>query len=238
MKNYSQWLGGFQNDREAIAAALMGKEAPKDEFTLEIIRKTQTELENSSDPAVRYFAETLTVLPHQPRDATPRVEWLGPEKYQYGEVTTPAGDNLGFIRRRPDGLWNVEPTMSGPIMRAAITKTQTDARCFLAQLLTRPARVIANGKERTLRITAEEGNFFNKTYDHSAWQNEEVGLPKLQDARSIFGTSNTASAREKACNWKCEAQVAREAQTYLKDGDTRRVPEVSISVTDHIATIR
>ena len=74
-----EMAGEFKNPREAMTKALTEGEAPSDEFTLAILRKAHQQLADSTDPAVRYFAEMLTVLPHQPRDAVPCVEWLGSE---------------------------------------------------------------------------------------------------------------------------------------------------------------
>ena len=177
VKTYLEWLNGFDSDREAITKALRLGGPPDEEFTLEIIKKTHQELASSTDPAVKYFAEILTVLPHQPRDAVPCIEWLGPEEYQTGKVSTPAGDNLGFIFRRPDGLWNIEPAMNGPVMITDIAETQTDARSFLAEFLTRPVWVTVNGDERTLRIFGEEHNLFNRNFSQDAWQNDATQAP-------------------------------------------------------------
>ena len=174
VKSFLKWLGGFKNPREAMTKALTEGEAPSDEFTLAILRKAHQQLADSTDPAVRYFAEILTVLPHQPRDAVPCVEWLGPEKHQTGQVSTPAGDNLGFIFHRIDGLWSIEPSRNGPIMITNIAETPTDARCFLASLLTRPARVIVNGSERHQRIVGKEYELFGRKYDQIARQDEST----------------------------------------------------------------
>ena len=167
VKSFLKWLGGFKNPREAMTKALTEGEAPSDEFTLDILRKAHQQLADSTDPAVRYFAEILTVLPHQPRDPVPCVEWLGSEKHQTGQVSTPAGDNLGFIFRRPDGLWSIKPSRN-------IAETQTDARCFLASLLTRPARAIVNGSEKHLRIVGKEYDLFGRKYNRTARQDEDT----------------------------------------------------------------
>ena len=84
VKAYRQWLERFENFREAITKAFSEGIANGDEFILGIINKAFQQLVTSKDPAVKYFAETLTVLPQQPRDATPCVEWMRPEKYQVG----------------------------------------------------------------------------------------------------------------------------------------------------------
>ena len=94
VKSYLKWLNQFESDREAMTKAFREGEAPDDEFTLEILRKAHQELSNSTDPAMKYFAEILTVLPQQSRAAVPCVEWLGPEKHQTGDVSTPGGDHL------------------------------------------------------------------------------------------------------------------------------------------------
>ena len=45
-------------------------------------------------------------------------------------------------------------------MSTNIAETPTDAGCFLASLLTRPARVIVNGGERHQRIVGKEYELF------------------------------------------------------------------------------
>ena len=149
---YIEWLKGFRNRREAMTEAV--REGPKsdDTFMLRILREAYQELTSSTDPAVRYFAEILTVLPKQQRDAIPCVEWLGPETYQAGIVSTPGGEELGYIRRRTDGMWNITPNREGLVMVTAIAQSQTDARCHLADLLTRKG----SGFSREQRAEAQD----------------------------------------------------------------------------------
>ena len=176
VKAYRQWLERFENFREAITEAFSEGIANGDEFILGIINKAFQQLVTSKDPAVKYFAETLTVLPKQPRDAIPCVEWMGPEKYQVGLVSTPGGDELGYIHRRSDGLWNVTSERGDSVQLSAITKTQTDAKCYLATLLTRKARVIVGDEEKQLRIVGEEYNLFKRDYDQMAkWSEDMAG---------------------------------------------------------------
>ena len=176
VKAYIEWLEGFGNYREAITAAFRDEAANGDEFMLEVLSKAFQELVNSTDPAVKYLAETLTVLPKQSRDAIPCVEWLGSEEYQAGLISTPGGDDLGFIQRRPDGLWNITPNRDGPVMVDPVAKNQTDARCYLATLLTRKARVIVGDEEKQLRIVGEEYNLFKRDYDQMAkWSEDMAG---------------------------------------------------------------
>ena len=168
VESYKQWLGGYSSFREAIAEAFRHSTVAGDDFKLKMLNNAYKTLWESKDPAVRYFADTLIMLPTQSRDAIPCVEWLGPDLYQAGKVSTPAGEVLGFIDRRRDGMWSISPTGYATVRVAAKAETQTDARCFLASLLTRPARAIVNGDERNLRIVGEENDLFKRNYDQVA----------------------------------------------------------------------
>ena len=55
-----------------------------------------------------------------------------------------------------------------------IAETQTDARCFLASLLTRPTQTTVNGDERNLRIFGEGHNLFNRNYNQEAKWNDQT----------------------------------------------------------------
>ena len=171
VKAYMHWLNGFDSDREALTEARKQDLAIGNSFMSELLTKAYQELANATDPAVRYFTEILTVLPKQQRDAVPCVEWVGTTPYQMGIVSTPGGDELGDIRRRPDGLWNITPSVDGPVSITAIAESQTDARCYLADLLTRPARLIIEDDERDLRIVGEELGIFETGYylDSNQW---------------------------------------------------------------------
>ena len=86
--------GGFGSCREAIAEVFKEGVATADDFMSEVLSKAYQALTNSTDPAVKYFVETLTVLSKQPRDYVPCVEWLG----QYDRQ----------IRRRIQGALRVD----------------------------------------------------------------------------------------------------------------------------------
>ena len=176
VKAYHQWLERFENFREAITQAFSEGVANGDEFISGIINKAFQQLVTSTDPAVKYFAETLTVLPKQPKDAIPCVEWMGSEKYQVGLVSTPGGDELGYIHRRSDGLWNVTPERDDSVQLSAITETQTDARCYLATLFSRRTRLVVVGEEKWLRIVGEEHFLFKRDYKQLAkWSQDMAG---------------------------------------------------------------
>ena len=159
---YTEWLKGFNGFGEALTTAFKEGVGTGDAFMLETRGKAYQELSESKDPAVRYFAETLAVLPKQQRDAIPCVEWLGPELLWSGMVSTPGGDGLGFIDRRSDGTWAITPSRNGLVSVSAIAESQTDARCYLADLFTRAARVTVGDDERQLRIMGEEHNLFKR----------------------------------------------------------------------------
>ena len=174
VKSYIEWLEGFGGFGDAIEKAFREGVTDGDDFMLDILSKAYQELANSTDPAVRYLAETLTVLPEQPKDVIPCVEWWGPEKCQACGVSTPGGYDLGFILRRPDGLWDIEPSTDGAGVESAIAETHTDALCYLADMLTRTTRVIINGDERNLRIVGEERYLFRKGHYRSADRHRDV----------------------------------------------------------------
>ena len=183
VESYIAWLKGFKGFREALTAAFKVGVATSDDFMAGILGKAHRTLIESTDPAVRYFAETLTVLPKQQRDAIPDVEWLGSEPFRSGMVSTPGGDVLGFIDRRSDGMWAITPSRNGPVATSAIAESQTAARCYLAELLTRTAMVIIGNEQRQLRIVGKEYDLFKKNHGQlERWQDGMGGAeePTLQ----------------------------------------------------------
>ena len=156
VRAYLNWLRTFSSGRDALADAVQRSFNIGDEFTANIARNAYDTLRSSSDLAVRYFANTLGVLPKQPRIVIPLVQWLGPEPGHSGSVTTPAGTPLGFIERGLDGLWYITPMVNGLVAVSAIAETQTDALSYLAKLLSRLVTVTVDGQVRSLRIVGEE----------------------------------------------------------------------------------
>ena len=134
--NYVQWIHSHQSFRDALADAVNREFKIGDAFAEESVRKVYNALLEANDPAVRYFAFSLDVLPKQPRDTIPNIEWLKPDKERRGKVRTPGGTELGIIERHVDGLWYITAFRSGPIGPSAKAATQTDARCYLAADLT------------------------------------------------------------------------------------------------------
>lgn len=172
---YIQWLQGFTTSSAALADAVQRSFNIGDDFMASIAKKAYATLLESPDPAVTYFTNTLDVLPPQPRGVLPNVEWLGPEEFRSGPVKTPAGILLGYIERGLDGLWYVSPFQAGQLKVSATAHSQTDARSYLATMLTRPVEATVEGEIRTLRIVGEEYHLFQKNYEKMRGRTEETG---------------------------------------------------------------
>ena len=108
---------------------------------------TFQDLLQSDDPAIRYFAETCTILPRQPRDLVPDVRWVIQDRS--GEVLTPMGTVLGYIQRGPDGIWIASSPTNSPSVR---TQTQTDARSYLGNLMSSLATILIDGEAKQFRL--------------------------------------------------------------------------------------
>ncbi len=148
-----------------------------DGFANGMVAKARDTLLQSVDPAVSYFADTLDVLPKQPRHVIPSVEWIGTPPRQRGVVSTPSGMALGEIERRWDGLWRIAPFQGGLQAITAKAASPTDARCYLAELFGRVADITMNGGEQRLRIVASEETLM-------AWMETRVGdadAPLMED---------------------------------------------------------
>ena len=195
---YIRWINECGTLSEALADAVRKDFVLENDFVAEIAKTAYKSLLAAKDPAVRYFASTLDVLPRQPRDLIPGVKWLGDKEQRNGEVSTPSGEILGFIQRGPDRLWYITPIKSGPTGHLAKARTKTDALCYLGQLLTRPAQVTLDGERSGPRIVGEERHVFKlapaksgrpepdddetKMYTAAFWD-ENHGIEKGQEIR-------------------------------------------------------
>ncbi|MDE0101209.1 MAG: hypothetical protein OXN89_02410 [Bryobacterales bacterium] len=157
---YWEWCRGFPSWSDALTDAARQQFIIGDDFANGMVIGAQRVLLESMDPAVSYFAEMLDVIPRQPRDVIPPVEWLGDPSQQRGFVNAPSGATLGLIERRWDGLWSITPLQEGLVAVAAKAATQTDAQSYLATLFVRDAEVTVNGERRPLRIVANEQTLF------------------------------------------------------------------------------
>lgn len=178
---YMDWCRGFASWSDALAEAARQQFKIGDDLANGLVMKAYRELLESSDPAVSYFAGRLDVLPRQPRDVIPPVEWIDSPTRQRGFVNSPRGETLGEIERRWDGLWNITPYQSGMVAVIAKAANQTDARCFLATMFSRVAEIALNGEVRRLRIVANEETFIE-------WNQAQVGYaddpPRREENRS------------------------------------------------------
>lgn len=153
--SYVQWFQNHPSFKDALADAIENDFKIGDDFAEESIRKVYQALLESNDHAVKYFAFSLDVLPKQSRDVIPDVEWLGPESERRGKVITPGGTSLGIIERHVDGLWSITAFKSGPIRPSAKAETKTDALCYLASTMSRPAQMTVDGKRRSIRVVGD-----------------------------------------------------------------------------------
>ncbi|MCY4617810.1 MAG: hypothetical protein OXD50_04550 [Chloroflexi bacterium] len=156
VRSYLAWRRGFASWCDALADAVRSKFTNGDGFANGLVVKAYRELLESSDLAVSYFAGTLDVLPRQPRDVIPPVEWIETPPQQRGFVNAPSGEPLGEIARRWDGLWDISPFLEGAVGVTAKAASQTDAQCYLAALFSRVAEITVNGEQRRHRIVTDE----------------------------------------------------------------------------------
>ena len=184
--SYKEWRRGFNTWCDALAEAVQKHFNIGDDFMANLTRNAYRTLLEAADPAVWYFASTLDVLPSQPRDLIPCVEWLGPEKERRGAVETPAGTHLGFIDRDFDGLWYIT-SLRGMSAKA---RSQTDARCYLAALLSSPALVTMDGEVRSLRIVGDEHSFYEENYDEIGRRFNRTGDENVWTHKVVFWDRN------------------------------------------------
>ena len=164
IRSYIDWVQNHTSRQAALTDAFRQDFAIGDEFMNEIVSQAYQNLTQSQDPAIRYLTSRINVLPRQPKDVNPPVDWLGPRKEQTGRVHTPGGHDLGFIERTPDGIWHITPLREGTVSISARAQSQTDARSYLAQLLSDSCRVTVNGEPRTIRLVGGAPYRFTRNY--------------------------------------------------------------------------
>ena len=162
-EKYRRWIEEFPSWNDALAAAVHRDFETGDELVNAATRKAYTSLLESRDPAIRYFASRLDVIPRQPRGIIPRVEWLGQEENTRGMVKTPGGTIIGRIDRGPDGIWHTTVLRTGLVEAPAKANSKTDALGYAANLMSRRAWVTTDGEKRELRVVGEERHQFQQT---------------------------------------------------------------------------
>lgn len=164
VKRYIDWLLNHTSRRAALTDAFQQDFAIGDDFMNEIVSQAYQSLTQSRDPAIRYLTSRIDVLPTQPRGVIPPIEWLDQRKERAGKVLTPGGTSLGFVQRTPDGIWHIIPLREGTVGISARAQTQTDARSYLAQLLSESCVVTVNGETRAIRLIGEAPYRFTRNY--------------------------------------------------------------------------
>ena len=156
---YWQWLNSYLTSCEAMTDAVNRKFDVGNKLANEVLTGAFNALAQNDDPAVQHFVRTLdtilNLLPEQQRDVVPEVKWVGETEFRIGIVSTPAGRRLGYIEKRADGFWNIQPTMGGLTPVSDIAQTWTDAACYLADLLTERATITVDSERGELRFVGE-----------------------------------------------------------------------------------
>jgi hypothetical protein len=165
LQTYVDWLSGFSSRKEAISDAFRRGFDIGSLFGSRQTVIAYNSLLKHSDPAVSYFTHTLGVLPPQPRDAVAEVEWIGEEEYRRGAVSTPGGTPLGIIERGLDALWYITPARPGLVQVAARAESQTDARSYLATLLTQEVEVKVAATVRSMRLVGGDHRVIAANHD-------------------------------------------------------------------------
>ena len=161
---YENWL--FTEHTTCLSAL---EDAVDRDFTItdceivsQTLREAYDDLKQSKDPAVRYYIRKLSYLPKgsQQRnpDAVAEVEWYNDTKTS-GMTITPAGTHLGFIKKYPDGSWEIIPEGNGLRERPSDAKSLADAKRYLVNRLTKPVTVTVEGRAKQLRIVSESDSF-------------------------------------------------------------------------------
>ena len=223
--SYRAWLQGFNTPSGALTDAVQRGFNMGDDFVANIVRNAYETLFEASDLAVRYFASAMDVLPRQPREVIPCVEWLGPETERHGSVKTPAGTTLGFIDRGANALWYITPLRDGAVGVSAKARSQTDARCYLAILLTRPARVIVRAEDRSLRIVGEDYDLFHENHGEVNRRYEGTGNDKTWTHKVTFWNRNHGI--------EVNERVRIEARSRETEGVVDILEGIAMKVADH-----
>ena len=155
VKRYIDWILNHPSRQEALTEAYRRDFAIGDKFMNSMLSQAYQSLTQSTDPAIRLLLARIDVLPTQPRDVIPLIEWSDPRQEQPGKVLTPGGTVLGYVQRTHDGIWNIFPFRVGAVSKFVRAKTQTDACSYLAQLLSETSKIKVNDEARTIRLVGE-----------------------------------------------------------------------------------
>ena len=157
---YLDWLNSHESPTHALKHAAESQFEVGDDYSSAIVKTAHQSLLRASDPAVKYLANFLSVLPKQQTDILAELHWLESGDTSRARVTSPSGTCLGYIYRNWDGRWYIVPMRSGPLGPSAKAANKTDAIAYLSTLLSKPALATVNGEERHLRVIQQSYTAF------------------------------------------------------------------------------
>ena len=204
VRRYLDWLNSYDSPTDALKHAAESQFDVGDDYSSSVVKAAHQSLLRASDPAVKYLANFLSVLPRQQRDILAEVLWLESVDSPRAQVTSPSGVCLGYIFRKWDGRWYIVPMLSGPLGPSVKAADETDAVAYLSTLLSKPALATVNGDERLLRVI----------------QRSYTAFPARQDGTENDGDTDLDSRTHEVTFWQSDHGI--------KPGD-----DVSIDVLEN-----
>ena len=204
VRRYRDWLNSHDSSTDALKHASESQFELGDDYSSSMVKTAHQSLLRASDPAVKYLANFLSVLPKQQRDILAEVLWLESGDSPRAQVTSPSGVCLGYIFRNWDGRWYIAPMLSGPLGPSVKAANKTDAVAYLSTLLSKPALATVNGEEHHLRVI----------------QQSYTAFPARQDRTENGGNTDIDSRTHKVTLWQLDHRI--------KPGD-----DVSIDVLEN-----
>ncbi len=160
---YRKWLMENSDSlRDALRTKLhCGIPDFSHEYIAQVFNEGWEDFQQSKDPAVRYYMNTLNYLQRgsQQRDPStiPDIEWL--RDGLYGQIKTHGGDCLGFVEKCPDGAWAIHPLEEGLAGVKAFAWALRDAKSFLVNRVTKRVRIEVDGRYTWIRMLTRSGRF-------------------------------------------------------------------------------
>ena len=183
--------------REAVHRNFAVRE--DDEFVTQTLREAYKDLQQSKDPAVRYYLQTLSYLlkgsQQRHPDAISEVEWINESKTM-GKVVTPAGTLLGIIEKYADGAWGISSPRRGSGQIKDAAETVADAKAYLVNCLTRQVGVTVNGESKQRRILNERDFFTGIVWSRNRETSMEMSRQALTHELEFWDGQHGLSVAE------------------------------------------
>ena len=144
---------------DAFAAAMRQNFIISDqyEYINTILRDAYQDLQQSKDPAVKYYLQTLGYLlkgsEHWQLGAITELYWLNVGQ-TIAQIVTPGRTILGYINRLPDDAWGISKYGLGQSEKGAWELD--DAITYLVNRYTQQVIVTLKGQSRKVRIVTEK----------------------------------------------------------------------------------